>query len=193
MIGLVVVIISSAIGMLLGLLAGYYRWARAPIMRVMDALMAFPMVLLMMTIAALLGGGIRNAIIALSVGMVPLYVRVMCGMVLQAKENDYVLALRSTGASHTHILFTHVLPNCIQPFIVLVTMQLGSVVLAEAGLSFLGIGISPPGPPGGHGQRRTGVPAQRPPAFLGSGSRTHGPRLLLQPGGRRTEMRSTRG
>ena len=95
-------------------------------------------------VAALLGGGIRNVIIALSVGMTPLYVRVMCGMVLQQKENDYVLALRSTGAGHPRILFTHVLPNCIQPFIVLVTMQLGAVILAEAGLSFLGIGIQPP-------------------------------------------------
>jgi peptide/nickel transport system permease protein len=145
-IGLVVVIISSAIGMLLGLLAGYYRWARAPIMRVMDALMAFPMVLLLMAIAALLGGGIKNVIIALSVGMVPLYVRMMCGMVLQAKENDYVLALRSTGASHRRILFAHVLPNCIQIFIVLMTMQIGAVILAESGLSFLGIGINPPTP-----------------------------------------------
>jgi ABC-type dipeptide/oligopeptide/nickel transport system permease subunit len=76
--------------------------------------------------------------------MTPLYVRVMCGMVLQAKENDYVLALRSAGASHRRVLFTHILPNCIQPFIVLITMQLGGVVLAEAGLSFLGIGINPP-------------------------------------------------
>ena len=141
LIGFAVVLISAAIGMLLGLLAGYYRWARAPIMRVMDALMAFPMVLLLMAIAALLGGGLKNVIIALSVGMTPLYVRVMCGMVLQAKENDYVLALRSTGASHRRVLFGHVLPNCIQPFIVLITMQLGSVVLAEAGLSFLGIGL----------------------------------------------------
>jgi peptide/nickel transport system permease protein len=143
-IGLVVVIISSLVGILLGLLAGYYRWARTPIMRVTDALMAFPMVLLTMAIAALLGGGMKNVIIALSVGMVPLYIRVMCGMVLQAKENDYVLALRSAGASHHRILFAHVLPNCIQPFIVLMTMQLGAVILAEAGLSFLGIGISPP-------------------------------------------------
>jgi peptide/nickel transport system permease protein len=143
-IGLVVVVISSAIGITLGLLAGYYRWTNGVIMRVMDALMAFPMVLLMMAIAALLGGGIKNVIIALSVGMIPGYVRVMCGMVLQAKENDYVLALRSVGSSHRRILFGHVFPNCIQPFIVLMTMQLGAVVMAESGLSFLGIGINPP-------------------------------------------------
>jgi peptide/nickel transport system permease protein len=143
-VGLVVVVIASAIGMLLGLIAGYYRRARALIMRVMDALMAFPMVLLLLAIAALLGGGMKNIIIALSVGMTPLYVRVMYGMVLQAKENDYVLALRSAGASHRRILFAHILPNCIQPFIVLMTMQLGSVILAESGLSFLGIGIKPP-------------------------------------------------
>jgi ABC-type dipeptide/oligopeptide/nickel transport system permease subunit len=143
-IGLAVVIISSLVGILLGLIAGYYRWARAPIMRVMDAVIAFPMVLLTMTIAALLGPGIRNVIIALTVGMVPGYVRVMCGMVLQAKEHDYVLALRSVGARHSRILYRHILPNCMQPFIVLMTMQLGGVVLAEAGLSFLGIGIQTP-------------------------------------------------
>lgn len=145
-IGLVVVIISSVIGIFLGLVAGYYRLVRMPVMRVMDALMALPMVLLTMGIAALLGGGVRNVIISLSVGMLPGYVRVMAGMVMQAKENDYVLALRSVGASHLRILFTHVFPNCLQPFIVLMTMQLGGVVLAEAGLSFLGIGISPPTP-----------------------------------------------
>jgi peptide/nickel transport system permease protein len=144
LIGLSVVIISSVIGIFLGLLAGYYRWAYSPIMRVMDALMAFPMVILMMTIAALMGGGVRNAIIALSVGMIPGYVRVMCGMVLQAKENDYVLALRSVGARHSRILFSHILPNCMQPFIVLMTMQLGAVVAAEGGLSFLGVGVKPP-------------------------------------------------
>jgi peptide/nickel transport system permease protein len=143
-IGFYVVIIASIIGIFLGLVAGYYRWARAPIMRVMDALMAFPMVLLTMTIAALLGGGMKNVIVALTVGMVPSYVRVMCGMVLQAKEHDYVLALRSVGARHSRILYRHILPNCMQPFIVLMTMQLGGVVLAEAGLSFLGIGIQTP-------------------------------------------------
>jgi ABC-type dipeptide/oligopeptide/nickel transport system permease subunit len=143
-IGLVVVLIASIIGIFLGLVAGYYRWARAPIMRVMDALMAFPMILLTMAIAALLGGGVKNVIVALSIGMTPSYVRVMCGMVLQAKENDYVLALRSVGASHRRILYQHIFPNCLQPFIVMMTMQLGGVVLAEAGLSFLGIGIKPP-------------------------------------------------
>ena len=143
-IGVVVVLISSVIGILLGLLAGYYRWARTPIMRVTDALMAFPMILLTMAIAALMGGGMRNVIVALSIGMIPSYVRVMCSMVMQGKENDYVLALRSVGASHRHILFTHVFPNSLPPFIVLMTMQLGAVILAEAGLSFLGVGISPP-------------------------------------------------
>jgi ABC-type dipeptide/oligopeptide/nickel transport system permease subunit len=141
-IALYVVIIASVIGIFLGLLAGYYRWARGPIMRVMDALMAFPMVLLTLTIAALLGGGLRNVVIALTIGMVPSYVRIMCGMVLQAKENDYVLALRSVGASNSRILYKHILPNCMQPFIVLMTMQLGGVILAEAGLSFLGVGVS---------------------------------------------------
>jgi peptide/nickel transport system permease protein len=143
-IGITVVLISSVIGIFLGLVAGYYRWARTPIMRVTDALTAFPMILLTMAIAALLGGGIKNVIVALSIGMVPSYIRVMCGMVMQGKEHDYVLALRSVGASHRRVLFTHVFPNTLPPFIVLMTMQLGAVILAEAGLSFLGIGIKPP-------------------------------------------------
>jgi peptide/nickel transport system permease protein len=145
LIGLSVVIISSIIGIILGLLAGYYGgWTYILIMRVMDSLMAFPMTILVLVIAALLGGGIRNVIIALSVGMLPGYVRVMCGMVLSAKENDWVMAERSIGASNSRIIFQHIFHNCLSPFIVIMTMQLGGVILAEAGLSFLGVGITPP-------------------------------------------------
>ena len=147
LIGLSVVIISAIVGIILGLIAGYYGgWTYTIIMRIMDALMSFPMIILMMIIAALLGGGIRNAIIALSVGMWPGYTRVMCGMVLSAKENDYVMAERSIGASDPRIIFRHTFPNCLPPFIVIMTMQLGAVILAEAGLSFLGVGITPPTP-----------------------------------------------
>jgi len=78
--------------------------------------------------------------------MMPGYARVMCGQVLSVKENDYVLAGRSVGAGHIRIMLRHVVPNCIAPLLVMITMMLGGVVLAEAGLSFLGIGITPPTP-----------------------------------------------
>ena len=149
------------------------------------------MVLLTMAIAALLGGGIKNVIIALSIGMIPSYVRMMCGMVMQGKEHDYVLALRSVGASHRRILFTHVFPNTLPAFIVLMTMQLGAVILAEAGLSFLGIGIAPPTPAWGSiDQRRPAVLDEQSSPVSRSGPGAHDPRLLLQHGRRRPERRA---
>ena len=146
-IGLIVVAIGSVSGIVLGLLAGYYGgWVNQVIMRIIDALMAFPMIILALIVAALLGGGMKNVIIALSIGMMPSYARVMCGQVLSIKENDYVTASRSLGATNWRIMFSHVFHNCLPPLIVMITMMLGSVILAEAGLSYLGIGISPPTP-----------------------------------------------
>ena len=145
LIGLSVVIISSVTGMILGLIAGYFgRWSFTIIMRVMDALMTFPMIILALVIASLLGNGLKNVIIALTVSVIPVYTRLMCAQVLSAKQNDYVTACRSTGCGNFRILAIHILPNCLPPFIVLITMMLGSVILAEAGLSFLAIGIAPP-------------------------------------------------
>ena len=147
LIGLVVVALAAAVGGTLGVLAGYYGgWAHAVIMRIVDALMSFPMILLALVIAALLGSGIRNVIIALSVAMLSSYARLMCAQVLSAKENDYISAERSLGSSNLRIMLMHIVPNCLSAVLVLITMNLGSVVLAEAGLSFLGIGITPPTP-----------------------------------------------
>jgi ABC-type dipeptide/oligopeptide/nickel transport system permease subunit len=95
-------------------------------------------------IASLLGGGILNVIIALTVSLVPVSARLMCGQVITAKENDYIMAEHSMGASHSLVMFRHLLPNCFPPLIVMVTMVMGEVILAEAGLSFLGLGVSPP-------------------------------------------------
>jgi len=145
MIGLVVVFTAAIIGFLLGLIAGYFGgWTYTIIMRTLDAFMAFPMILLALVIASMLGGGIRNVIIALTVGLVPVSTRLMCGQVITAKENDYIMAERSMGASHGRIMFRHLLPNCFPPLIVMVTMVLGEVILAEAGLSFLGVGVEAP-------------------------------------------------
>jgi peptide/nickel transport system permease protein/oligopeptide transport system permease protein len=114
-------------------------------MRVMDALMGFPMLILAMLLAAVLGAGIQNVIIALTVATVPGYARVMNGLALSLKENDYVLAERSMGAGNWRVMLGHILPNAMPPMIVLVTLQLGGIIMAEAALSFLGIGIKPPG------------------------------------------------
>jgi len=145
MVGVVALGIAAISGMILGLIAGYFGGITyAIIMRFIDALMAFPVMLLALAIAALLGGGLVNVMIAIGVGMMSGYARVMCGQALSVKENDYVLAARSSGASNIRIMFRHVLPNCFPPMIVLMTMMIGMTILFEAGLSFLGIGITEP-------------------------------------------------
>jgi peptide/nickel transport system permease protein len=146
MVGIIAVGIAATVGMTLGLIAGYFGGITyAIIMRLIDAMMSFPMILLALVIAALLGGGLKNVMIALGIGLVPGYARLMCGQVLSVKENDYVMAGRAIGASNPRIMLRHVLPNCLPPLIVMMTMMLGMAILAEAGLSFLGIGIEPPG------------------------------------------------
>jgi peptide/nickel transport system permease protein len=147
MIGLIVVGVAAIIGMTLGMVAGYLGgWPYTIIMRSVDVLMTFPMILLALIIAAMLGEGIRNVIIALSVGLVPVYTRLMCGQVLALKENDYILAEKAIGATNLRIMVRHLIPNALPTLIVVMTMMLGTTVLAEAGLSFLGIGIEPPTP-----------------------------------------------
>ena len=103
------------------------------------------MLLLALLISAVLGSGIQNVIIALSVAMLPGYARVMHGLTLSIRENDYIMAETAMGSGNRRIMLNHILPNTLPPMIVLITLQLGSVILAEAGLSFLGIGIRPPG------------------------------------------------
>ena len=146
MVGFITVGIASIIGVILGLLAGYLGGiANMIIMRLMDAIMCFPALLLALVIASVLGGGIQNVIIALCVATVPAYGRVMHGLTLSVRENDYILAEHAMGASGKRTMLRHVLPNALPPMIVLITLQLGMLILAEAALSFLGIGIEPPG------------------------------------------------
>jgi peptide/nickel transport system permease protein len=146
MVGIIAVGIAASIGISIGLVAGYIGGITYTVlMRFMDAMMTLPMILLALVIAALLGGGLKNIMIALGIGMVPSYTRLMCSQVLVVKENDYIMAGRSLGASNMRIMLIHVLPNCIPPLIVMMTMMLGMAILSEAGLSFLGIGIEPPG------------------------------------------------
>jgi peptide/nickel transport system permease protein len=145
MVGIVALGIAAVSGMILGLIAGYFGGITyAIIMRFIDALMAFPILLLALAIAALLGGGLLNVMIAIGIGMMSGYARVMCGQAISVRENDYVLAARSSGANAIRIMFRHVFPNCLPPMIVLMTMMIGMTILFEAGLSFLGIGIKEP-------------------------------------------------
>jgi peptide/nickel transport system permease protein len=139
------VFLAGIIGITLGMLSGYFGGITGLIvMRIMDALMGFPMILLALLVAAVLGSGVLNVIIALSVATLPAYARVMNGLSLSIRENDYILAERSLGASNIRTMFRHVLPNGVPSMIVLITLQLGALILAEAGLSFLGVGINPP-------------------------------------------------
>jgi peptide/nickel transport system permease protein len=145
MVGIIVSSIACVFGTTLGLIAGYSnRLINNVIMRFVDALMAVPALVLAMAIGTALGGGLRNVMISLGIALIPGYCRLVCAQVLSVKEIEYVTASRSLGAGYIRILLRHILPNAFPPILVLVTFNMGSAILAEAGLSFLGIGISPP-------------------------------------------------
>jgi peptide/nickel transport system permease protein len=145
-VGFITVAAGAVIGFALGMIAGYFGGVlSAVILRVMDAMMSFPMLILALLISAVLGGGIQNVIIALTIASIPGNARVMNGLVLTTKQNDYILAERSMGTGSLRIMLAHILPNALPPIIVLITLQLGGIIMAEAGLSYLGIGIKPPG------------------------------------------------
>jgi peptide/nickel transport system permease protein len=147
LIGLASVCIGATIGTIVGLGAGYYGgWLEAVIMRVVDAMLAFPGILLALTVIVGLGTGIVNVMIAVGVATIPGYARLTRGTVLSAKENVYVEAARVMGCSSTRIMFRHILPNVIAPVIVLSTLRFGIAILSAAGLSFLGLGAQPPTP-----------------------------------------------
>lgn len=145
-VGIISVSVSTIIGIVLGLLAGYLGgWVDAILMRIIDTLMSIPGLMLPLVFAALLGGGLINIMIAIGIVMVPAYCRLMRGQVISVKQSDYINVARSLGSSDLRIMLTHILPNCLSPLIVLITLNLGTAILTEAGLSFLGIGIRPPG------------------------------------------------
>jgi len=146
MVGMLAVGVATLLGVTLGLVTGYFGgWVDTIVMRWIDALMAVPAIILALVFAAALGGGLKNVMIALGIAMVPAYCRLMRGQVLSVKQSDYILAARISGASDLRIMFRDVLPNCLSPIIVLITLSMGIAILAEAGLSFLGVGILPPG------------------------------------------------
>ena len=115
-------------------------------MRFMDVLMAFPSLLLAITIVSVLGPGINNALLAIAIVSIPIYARVVRASVLSVKEQTFVSASRALGASNLHILFNRVLPNAIPPLIVQGTLGIGTAILDAAALSFIGLGAQPPTP-----------------------------------------------
>lgn len=143
MVGAAVVILSAMIGVTLGLLAGFFQRLDTPIARLIDAMMAFPDILLAIALVAALGPSLATVIVALSVVYSPRLARIVRASTLVIRELPYVEAAQSLGISTFHIMTRHVLRNLISPIIVQCTFLFASAMLAEAGLSFLGLGVSP--------------------------------------------------
>ena len=149
-VGALVVLFTSAAGILFGLVAGYFRAADNVIMRVMDALMAIPPVLLAIAIMASLGPSVGNVVFSLTVGYTPQLARVLRSQVLVLREVTFTEAARSGGVGERRIAWRHVLPNAMSPVIVQSTVTFASAVLSEAALSFLGVGEPPTVPSWGN-------------------------------------------
>lgn len=146
MVGLVSTAMGLAVGVVCGLLAGYYKRLDNPIMRVMDLLFTFPGILLAMLIIAMLGVNTFNAMLAISIWSIPSFARMVRGKVLQVKEEDYIMATRSLGAKDSRIIFIHILKNCLPVIIVIATMRMATSIISISTLSYLGMGVVPPQP-----------------------------------------------
>ena len=146
-VGAAAVVIGALFGSLVGFAAGYFGGASDHLlMRAMDIMMAFPTLLLAITLVAVLGSGLGNLVVAIGVANIPQFGRVVRGEVLRIKLLDYVDAARGLGASHLRIILRHLLPNIWSALIVLISLRVSVAILSEASLSFLGLGIRPPAP-----------------------------------------------
>lgn len=140
-------VLGLVAGTIVGLIAGYARGALDQIvMRIVDVMLAFPGILLAIGMVAILGPGLPNIVIAIGLFSIPTYARLVRGSTIQAMEQDYVEAVRAQGAGPVRILVRHVLPNILTPIIVITTLNIAGAILAESGLSFLGLGAPPPTP-----------------------------------------------
>jgi peptide/nickel transport system permease protein len=144
-IGLVAVAIGGSAGLILGCLAGYLSgWVDETVMRFIDIMLAFPGILLAIAVVVMLGPSLYNLMIAVGVGAIPTFSRVIRAAVLEAKERDYVAAARAMGVSDLMIVARHILPNIMAPFIVLATLDVATAILSGTALSYLGLGAKPP-------------------------------------------------
>jgi peptide/nickel transport system permease protein len=161
-VGFSVVILGSLIGVTLGAIAGYFGgFADLIVMRICDILLAFPGILLAIALVAVLGPSVTNVILALAIINWVGYARLVRGQVLKVREMEFVTAAKALGARSPRVILRHVLPNVINPVIVMATLGLAGAILAEAALSFLGLGVQPPNPSWGKmldsGRRYLGV------------------------------------
>lgn len=146
-IGLAVVAISVVVGTVLGLLAGYYRGVfEIAVMRLMDIILTLPSLLLAIVIVAILGPGLMNSMLAVSVVVLPHYVRITRAAVIAESSRDYVTAARMNGAGPWRLMFSEILPNCMAPLIVQASLGVSTAILDAAALGFLGLGAQPPAP-----------------------------------------------
>lgn len=146
-VGITTVALSALLGVLLGLVAGYYgRWVDMLVMRYIDLQWAFPNFIIAVFLVAIFGTGLENVIVAITLAYIDDFARVVRGSVLAIREEEFVVAAQALGAPDRHILFRHILPNVISPVIVLATVSVSYAILTEAGLSFLGLGVNPTTP-----------------------------------------------
>ena len=146
-VGMLSVGVAAGIGVAAGLLAGYHGgWLDTVIMRIVDAALAFPSLLLAILIVGVLGPSLRNAMLAITVAFIPAFARITRASTLAVREHEYVEASQALGAGTLHIIRRAVLPNLLSPIIVATSLSMGVAILIEAGLSFLGLGIQPPTP-----------------------------------------------
>jgi peptide/nickel transport system permease protein len=145
--GVCSVLLAIAVGVPLGLVAGYYRgWLDGTIMRLTDAWLSFPFLILAIGLMTILGPSLVNATLAIAVGAIPIYIRLMRGVTLVVREEDFVQSARALGGSDARILARHVLPNTLSPLVVQATVSIPGAIIQEAVLSFLGLGTQPPQP-----------------------------------------------
>lgn len=136
---------AAAVGIFLGLIAGYMGgWIGKIIMGITDVVLSIPGLVFTLIVAAIMGSGVPSLTVAVGIGMIPTYVRMMNGLVLSLRENDYIVASRLVGQQEGRILAKHLLPNTFPSLIVLYTINLGNAIMTESSLSYLGVGINPP-------------------------------------------------
>jgi peptide/nickel transport system permease protein len=144
-IGVLAIILGGAVGVVIGMVSGYFRGIiDSVLMRIIETLLALPGLLLVIALATSLGTGMKALIVAVAVGSVPHFARLIRGNVLLTRELDYVQAARTIGASNVRIMIQHIWPNCLQPIIVQGTLGIGVAILVAAGASFIGVGVQPP-------------------------------------------------
>lgn len=149
-VGVIVAVLSTVIGTVIGLISGYFRKVDFVLMRIIDGFLAFPALILALALVAALGGSITNIIIALTLAFFPVMARVVRSATLQVKNQSYIEAAQTTGSSHSVIITKYILPNILSPVIVQSTFIFAKAILAEAALSFLGVGVNPSTPTWGN-------------------------------------------